>query len=224
MTLSIIGRCAQTGQIGIAISSSSIAVGARCPWLRSKVGAVSTQNITLPALGPRILDRLQQGDAAETALQFGLDTDDYFMYRQVTVLTASGESAFYSGEKTLGVNHALRGENCVAAGNLLANTDVITAMVNAFEQRSGHLADRLIAAMQVGLQAGGEAGPVHSAALSIVDSPVWPIVDLRVDWTDADPIAELSNLWHAYKPQMQDYLTRALDPRSAPGYGVPGDE
>ncbi|SEL60383.1 Uncharacterized conserved protein, Ntn-hydrolase superfamily [Kosakonia sacchari] len=224
MTLSIIGRCAQTGQIGIAISSSSIAVGARCPWLRSKVGAVSTQNITLPALGPRILDRLQHGDSAETALQFGLGTDDYFMYRQVTVLTASGESAFYSGEKTLGVNNALRGENCVAAGNLLANADVITAMVNAFEQQSGHLADRLIAAMQAGLQAGGEAGPVHSAALSIVDSPVWPIVDLRVDWTDANPIDELIQLWQAYKPQMQDYLTRALDPRSAPGYGVPGDE
>ncbi|SFU15769.1 Uncharacterized conserved protein, Ntn-hydrolase superfamily [Kosakonia arachidis] len=224
MTLSIIGRCALTGQIGIAISSSSIAVGARCPWLRSKVGAVSTQNITLPALGPHILDRLQQGDSAETALQFGLGTDDYFMYRQVTVLTAEGKSAFYSGEKTLGVNNALCGENCVAAGNLLANADVISAMVNAFEQQSGHLADRLIAALQAGLQAGGEAGPVHSAALSIVDSPVWPIVDLRVDWTDADPIDELSQLWHAYKPQMQDYLTRAIDPRSAPGYGVPGDE
>ncbi|KIS43519.1 DUF1028 domain-containing protein [Kosakonia radicincitans] len=224
MTLSIIGRCAQTGQLGIAISSSSIAVGARCPWLRSKVGAVSTQNITLPALGPRILDRLQQGDSAESALKFGLGSDEYFIYRQVTVLTASGESACYSGEKTLGVNNALRGENCVAAGNLLANADVITAMVNAFEQQSGHLADRLIAAMQAGLLAGGEAGPVHSAALSIVDSPVWPIVDLRVDWTDADPIAELSQLWQAYKPQMQDYLTRAIDPRSAPGYGVPGDE
>lgn len=224
MTLSIVGRCAQTGQMGIAISSSSIAVGARCPWLRSNVGAVSTQNITLPALGPRILDRLQQGDSAETALKNGLNTDDYHMYRQVTVLTTDGKSAFYSGEKTLGINHALSGENCVAAGNMLANQNVITAMVNAFEQHSGHLADRLIAAMQAGLVAGGEAGPVHSAALSIVDSPVWPIVDLRVDWTDADPIDELSKLWQAYKPQMQDYLTRALDPRSAPGYGVPGDE
>lgn len=224
MTLSIVGRCAQTGQMGIAISSSSIAVGARCPWLRSNVGAVSTQNITLPALGPRILDRLQQGDSAETALKNGLNTDDYHMYRQVTVLTTDGKSAFYSGEKTLGINHALSGENCVAAGNMLANQNVITAMVNAFEQHSGHLADRLIAAMQAGLVAGGEAGPVHSAALSIVDSPVWPIVDLRVDWTDADPIAELSTLWQAYKPQMQDYITRALDPRSAPGYGVPGDE
>ncbi|WP_054180340.1 DUF1028 domain-containing protein [Trabulsiella odontotermitis] len=224
MTLSIVGRCAQTGQMGIAISSSSIAVGARCPWLRSNVGAVSTQNITLPALGPRILDRLQQGDSAETGLKNGLNTDDYHMYRQVTVLTPEGKSAFYSGEKTLGINHALSGENCVAAGNLLANQDVITAMVHAFEHHSGHLADRLIAAMQAGLRAGGEAGPVHSAALSIVDSPVWPIVDLRVDWTDADPIDELSKLWQAYKPQMQDYLTRALDPRSAPGYGVPGDE
>jgi uncharacterized Ntn-hydrolase superfamily protein len=224
MTLSIVGRCAQTGQMGIAISSSSIAVGARCPWLRSNVGAVSTQNITLPALGPRILDRLQQGDSAETALKNGLNTDDYHMYRQVTVLTTDGKSAFYSGEKTLGINHALSRENCVAAGNMLANQNVITAMVNAFEQHSGHLADRLIAAMQAGLVAGGEAGPVHSAALSIVDSPVWPIVDLRVDWTDADPIDEISKLWQAYKPQMQDYITRALDPRSAPGYGVPGDE
>ncbi|MDR8346302.1 DUF1028 domain-containing protein, partial [Acinetobacter baumannii] len=71
MTLSIIGRCSKTGQMGIAISSSSIAVGARCPWLRSKVGAVSTQNITLPALGPRILDRLQQGATAETSLKAG---------------------------------------------------------------------------------------------------------------------------------------------------------
>ncbi|WP_194208206.1 DUF1028 domain-containing protein [Superficieibacter sp. 1612_C1] len=224
MTFSIIGRCAHTGQMGIAISSSSIAVGARCPWLRSKVGAVSTQNITLPALGSRILDRLQQGEHAETALKSGLETDDYFIYRQVTVMTPDGQSAFYSGEKTLGVHHALSGENCVAAGNMLASPEVITAMVNAFEQHSGHLADRLIAAMQAGLNVGGEAGPVHSAALSIVDSPVWPIVDLRVDWSDADPIDELNLLWQAYKPQMQDYITRALDPRSAPGYGVPGDE
>jgi len=224
MTLSIIGRCAQTGQMGIAISSSSIAVGARCPWLRSQIGAVSTQNITLPALGPRILDRLEQGDAVDTALKGGLGTDDYAIYRQVTVLTADGQSAFYSGEKTLGVNNALSGENCVAAGNLLANSDVIIAMINAFEQRSGDLAYRLIAAMQAGMNAGGEAGPVHSAALSIVDAPVWPVVDLRVDWTDGDPIDELNQLWQAYKPQMQDYITRALDPRSAPGYGVPGDE
>lgn len=224
MTLSIVGRCAQTGQMGIAISSSSIAVGARCPWLRAEVGAVSTQNITLPALGPRILDRLQQGDSAEAALEAGLASDTYFHYRQVTVLSADGQTACFSGKNTLGIHHAQSGKNCVAAGNLLANPEVITAMVKAFEQQQGHLADRLIAAMQAGMTAGGEAGPVHSSALVIVDQQVWPIVDLRVDWSDADPIDELSRLWRAYQPQMQDYVTRAIDPTQAPSYGVPGDE
>ncbi|MDI9277094.1 DUF1028 domain-containing protein [Pantoea sp. EABMAA-21] len=224
MTLSIVGRCAETGQMGIAISSSSIAVGARCPWLRTQVGAVSTQNITLPALGPRILDQLQQGKSAQAALAAGLASDEYHQYRQVTVLAADGQSACFSGEKTLGVNHALSGVDCVAAGNLLANPEVIVAMVNAFERSEGHLADRLICAMQAGMKAGGEAGPVHSAALSIIAEPAWPIVDLRVDWTEADPIEELNTLWQAYQPQMQDYVIRALDPTKAPSYGVPGDE
>lgn len=224
MTLSIVGRCDETGQIGIAISSSSIAVGARCPWLRSAVGAVSTQNITLPALGPRILDRLQQGDSAEAALKAGLASDEYHHYRQVTVLAANGQTACFSGDKTLGINNAQTGHHCVAAGNLLANPEVIPAMVGAFEQHSGHLAERLIAAMQAGMQAGGEAGPVHSSALSIVDDQVWPIVDLRVDWTEGDAIGELNQLWLAYQPQMNDYVTRAIDPTKAPRYGVPGDE
>ena len=72
MTFSIVGRCADTGQLGIAISSSSIAVGARCPWLRPGVGAVSTQNITLPALGPDVLDLLERGLAPAAALDKAL--------------------------------------------------------------------------------------------------------------------------------------------------------
>lgn len=224
MTFSIVGHCAETGQIGIAISSSSIAVGARCPWLRAGVGAVSTQNITLPALGPRILDLLQQGSSPEDALQAGLAGDTFSEYRQVTVLDANGQAACFSGENTLGINNMLAGRHCVAAGNLLADEQVIAAMVQAFEQSQGHLAERLLCAMQAAIDAGGEAGPVHSAALSVVADQMWPIVDLRVDWADNDPIQALSSLWQAYKPQMQDYVTRALNPAQAPGYGVPGDE
>ena len=191
MTFSIVGRCAETGQLGIAISSSSIAVGARCPWLRAGVGAVSSQNITLPALGPQILDGLAAGAAPAQAL---------------------------------GTHNALAGEQCVAAGNLLANTGVIEAMVSAFEHSEGCLAARLLSALQAGQAAGGEAGTVHSAALSVVDDLTWPIVDLRVDWAEHQPIDELGKLWRAYQPQLQDYLTRALDPTQAPSYGVPGDE
>ncbi|UZE20522.1 DUF1028 domain-containing protein [Pseudomonas sp. B21-054] len=224
MTFSIVGRCAETGQLGIAISSSSIAVGARCPWLRAGVGAVSSQNITLPALGPLILDELAGGLTAQEAVDRALARNGYSQYRQVAVVDAHGHTAIFTGSHALGIHHALAGDQCVVAGNLLANPGVIEAMVGAFERSEGCLASRLLSALQAGQAAGGEAGAVHSAALSVVDDLTWPIVDLRVDWAEENPIGELEKLWLAYQPQLQDYLTRALDPTAAPSYGVPGDE
>lgn len=225
MTFSIVGRCAETGQLGIAISSSSIAVGARCPWLRAGVGAVATQNVTLPALGPQILDLLENTLLEPAAaLDRALSANDWSEYRQVTVIDARGRTAFFSGKEALGTYHAVAGAQCVAAGNMLSGAHVIEAMAPAFESTKGMLADRLLAAMHAAMAAGGEAGPVHSAALKIVGDLSWPIVDLRVDWADDDPIGKLDGLWHAYKPQMQDYVTRALNPTAAPSYGVPGDE
>ncbi|MBJ9973846.1 DUF1028 domain-containing protein [Pseudomonas sp. S75] len=225
MTFSILGRCPDTGQVGIAISSSSIAVGARCPWVRGGVGAVATQNITLPALGPQILDALEQGQQPPAAaLDQVLRANGWSEYRQVTVIDNHGQVALFTGRQALGVHHAVAGQQCAAAGNLLSAPEVIEAMVQAFEAADGHLADRLLAAMQAAVAAGGEAGPVHSAALKIAGELTWPLVDLRVDWAEHDPIAELDRLWQAYRPQMQDYVTRALDPTTAPSYGVAGDE
>jgi uncharacterized Ntn-hydrolase superfamily protein len=80
----------------------------------------------------------------------------------------------------------------------------------------------VLAAMQAGLDAGGEAGPIHSAGMKLVDQVAWPVADLRVDWSDA-PLAELAKLWTVYEPQMEAYVTRALNPTEAPSYGVPGD-
>jgi uncharacterized Ntn-hydrolase superfamily protein len=225
MTFSVIGRCHKTGQLGIAISSSSIAVGARCPWVRAGVGAVATQNVTLPALGPQVLDLLESLRVdPQAALDRVLGANDWSEYRQVTVIDAQGRTAFFSGKEALGLYNAVPGEQCVAAGNMLAGVEVIEAMVPAFENTRGMLADRLLAAMHAAMAAGGEAGPVHSAALKIVGEPSWPIVDLRVDWADEDPIGQLDGLWQAYRPQMQDYITRALNPTAAPSYGVPGNE
>lgn len=225
MTFSIIGRCPDTGQLGIAISSSSIAVGARCPWVRAGVGAVATQNITLPALGPQILDRLEREHLRPgEALEKVLGANGWSEYRQVTVIDSHGNTALFTGQEALGVNNAVAGEQCVAAGNLLSGTHVIEAMVKAFENAHGLLPDRLLAAMQAAMAAGGEAGPVHSAAMKVAGELTWPLVDLRVDWAEEDPIGQLAALWQAYRPQMQDYVTRALDPTAAPSYGVPGDE
>ena len=89
---------------------------------------------------------------------------------------------------------------------------------------SGHLGDRLIAEMRAAVAAGGEEGPVHSAGLKLVDKVPWPVADLRVDWTEDCPIEALADLWDIYKPKIDAYVARALDPSTAPSYGVPGDE
>jgi uncharacterized Ntn-hydrolase superfamily protein len=123
----------------------------------------------------------------------------------------------------LGIWTQAEGRDVAAGGNLLANDGVPGAMVAAFEAARGHLGDRLLAALKAGLAAGGEAGPVHSAGMMLVDKVSWPVADLRCDWTEDCPIAALSTAWEVYKPQLQAYVQRALDPSAAPSYGVPGD-
>ena len=224
MTISISGYCPKTGQLGIAISSSSIAVGQRCPWIYPEIGAVSSQNVTLPSLGPAVLEALKQGKSAEQALATVIDQEPYRDFRQVTVIDFSGHSAVWSGAQTLGVWHSSQGEACVAAGNMLANQQVTDVAIRAFMQLDGELAERLLGALEAAIKAGGEAGPVHSAALKVYGDQPWPLTDLRVDWSDSDPSVVLRQLWQQWQPQQQDYLQRALDPRCAPRYGVPGNE
>ena len=81
----------------------------------------------------------------------------------------------------------------------------------------------LLAAMAAALAAGGEEGPLHSAGMLLVRDVPWPVADLRVDWSDGDPIADLHRVWTIYKPQLEDYVNRALNPTAAPSFGVPGD-
>lgn len=224
MTFSIVGRCERTGMVGVAIATSSIAVGARCPWARARVGAVATQNITLPSIGPMVLDRVERGANAQAALDAVMGGPVAAAYRQVTVIDHRGRGAHVTGAKTLGRHAVATGRGCIGAGNLLRTTAVAGAMVEAFQaHHERHLATRLMSALEGGLAAGGEEGPVHSAALLVADEQPWPLVDLRVDWDERDPIAVLRALWTDYEPQMQDYVTRALGPGSAPAYGVPGD-
>jgi uncharacterized Ntn-hydrolase superfamily protein len=224
MTISIAARCERTGAFGVAISSSSPAVGSRCPNVRSGVGAVSSQNVTDPSLGPALLDALESGLGAHEALAKVSSVATHPEFRQLTVVDNTGESAVYSGAKSLGINAEVTAKNVAAAGNMLANSDVIQAMVNSFSATSDNeLADRLIQALEAGVKAGGEAGPVHSAAVVVATEVSWPTTNLRIDW-DENPISKLRDLYKVWAPQSQDYLTRALNPNSAPSYGVPGDE
>lgn len=223
MTFSLIARCATTGQFGMVISSSSPAVAARCAHVRAGVGVVASQNITDPGLGPEILDRMARGKSAAAALADVTAGRQYIDYRQLLVVDAAGGRAIHSGAQVLGIWGEALGQDCAAGGNLLADAGVPTAMIAGFEGAAGHLGDRLMVALQAGLAAGGEAGPVHSAGMKITDRLDWPLVDLRIDWSD-DPIAALAEAWKVYRPQMGAYVQRAQNPTIAPSYGVPGDE
>ena len=223
MTFSILGRCAATGQFGMAVSSSSPAVAARCAHARAGVGAVASQNVTDPRLGPRVLDAMANGLDADAAIASVIDAASHTAFRQLLAIDYAGRTAIFSGTSTLGINAEYQSQDAAAAGNLLANKTIPKLMVTAFHNTKGHLGDRLIAAMQAGLDAGGEAGEVHSAGLLIVDNQDWPLAELRCDWTKDCPIAAIAAAWNVFKPQMNDYVTRALNPDSAPSFGVPGD-
>ncbi|PSJ59000.1 DUF1028 domain-containing protein [Pseudaminobacter soli (ex Li et al. 2025)] len=224
MTFSIVARCSRTGMFGVAVSSSSPAVAARCAYAQAGVGAVASQNITDPTLGPRGLELMARGASAAEAVAILKRTSAYSEYRQVLAVDSAGISAVHSGPRALGIWAEARAPDVACGGNLLANDGVPQTMVDAFLVSEGHLGDRIIAAMRAALKAGGEAGPVHSAGMKLVREVSWPVADLRCDWSDACPIEELAKLWDIYKPQLDAYVTRAINPSDAPSYGVPGDE
>ncbi|MFD1859411.1 DUF1028 domain-containing protein [Aeromicrobium camelliae] len=222
MTFSVLATD-DSGAVGMAVTSSSPAVAARCIHLRSGVGGAASQNVTDPRLGNQLLDALDRGHGAGDALNSVVEKCEFIDYRQLTVLEAGGEGAAYSGKHALGVNADRVGAHVVAAGNMLAGPQVVDALVESFESATGALEERLLTALEAGLAAGGEAGPVHSAGLAVVRTVPWRETDLRVDWSD-HPISDLRRLLDLWLPQRDDYVTRGLDPTAAPSYGVPGDE
>ncbi|BFM03003.1 DUF1028 domain-containing protein [Psychrobacter alimentarius] len=222
MTFSIIARCERTGQLGAAISSSSPAVASRCIRAKAGVGVVASQNITDPNLSQILIEMMQYNLTPIDAGHELIKSTEFIQYRQLMALSATDAPFVFSGEHTLGTFTTAQGKRAACAGNMLSSTAVPEKMLMTFEQSEGSLASRLLESLVSGYHAGGEEGEVHSAGLLVVDKATWPIVDLRVDWSDT-PIEDLQQLWDIYEPQLYDYIVRALNPTISPSYGVPGD-
>ncbi len=212
MTYSLAGRCARTGMMGAVITTSSIAVGSRCAYARAGLGVVLTQHRTDPRLGPRGLMLLEGGcDPAAVVAGLVASTPDAG-WRQLAVLDRHGAAAHFSGAHIRSPHGGATGPDCVAVGNILANPAVPAAMVAAFTKASSlGLPERLLVALEAGDEAGGESRQVRSAALLVVHEQSFPYVDLRIDAAD-DPITALRALWEAYAPEVDAFVTRAVDP------------
>jgi uncharacterized Ntn-hydrolase superfamily protein len=216
MTFSIVARDLQAGELGIAVQSKFLAVGAVVPWARAGVGAIATQAWANTSYGPHGLDLLASGlSAAETLAQL-TGADEGRADRQVGIVAIKGEPATYTGSQCYPWAGGRVGEHYACQGNILVGEDTVLAMAQTFEQATGPLCDRLVAALAAGQAAGGDSRGQQSAALLVVREGGGysgfndRFIDLRVD-DYPQPIDELHRILQLHKlylfrPDPQDIL------------------
>ena len=216
MTFSIVARDLQAGELGIAVQSKFLAVGAVVPWAKAGVGAIATQAWANTSYGPRGLDLLAQGLSATHTLARLTSEDAGRVDRQLGIIAMTGEPATYTGNQCYPWAGGHVGEHCTCQGNILVGEDTVLAMARTFEQSTGYLCDRLLAALAAGQAAGGDSRGQQSAALLVVrEGGCYSgfndrFIDLRVD-DHPRPIDELHRILQLHKlylfrPDPQDIL------------------
>ncbi|TWF52354.1 DUF1028 domain-containing protein [Neorhizobium alkalisoli] len=212
MTFSLSALDRQTGMFGIAVASSSIAVGNRCSWARAGTGVIATQHRTDIRCGPLGLDLLGKGFSARETVDILVAGSEHPNLRQFAAVDTGGRTAFFNGPDISSIATAHEGDACVSVGNFMANEQVTESMVRGYEAAAGMpFAERLLASLDAGVAAGGETQPAMAAALLIVDKHAWPLVDLRVDF-EPEPATKLRSLWRAYEPIVDRFITQVLEP------------
>ncbi len=215
-TFSIVGFDPQTGDLGVAVQSKFLAVGAVVPFAKAGVGAVATQSWANTSYGPRGLDLLAAGKTPEEAIAALTGADDRPEQRQAGIVDAQGRSASYTGPNCFPWAGGMTGPNFAAQGNILVGEDTVRALTETFQQAQGSLAHRLVEALAAGQRAGGDSRGQQSAALLVVREGGGyggfndRMIDLRVD-EHPQPITELARLLDYYellflKPLPEDLL------------------
>lgn len=206
MTWSIVARDSH-GAFGVAVASRFFAVGALCPYARSDVGALATQALVNPGYGPAGLDRLARGDSPQHVVDALVADDEGREHRQVHVIDSGGRTAAYTGAQCIGWCGHLPADDFSVAGNMLAGERVIHDTADAFLRHARlPLAERLIVAMEAGEAAGGDKRGKQAAALRVVTTESYPLVDLRVD-DHPDPLAELRRLYDVSLERFQAFVS-----------------
>lgn len=220
MTYTVIARCPRTAELGVGIATYSLAVGGLCPAIESNSGVLSSQAFVNPEFKSLGLKLLASGHSAGQVLDLLRQGDPLIDYRQVGIVDREGRAAVFTGDKTRAWSGHRTGPGYAVFGNVLAGAEVVDAMAEAFEERSDQpLAERLIAALEAGRDAGGQAGsrgPLteRSAAVRVHGLSDHAIVDLRSDVHDK-AVDHLRYLFTTYQPYIAFHRTRWLDPQSA---------
>jgi len=229
-TYSIVALDEKTGQLGVAVQSHWFSVGTVVPWAKAGVGAVATQSIAEPSYGPKGLTLMEKGVPADEALQSLLAKDPGENVRQVAMVDAQGNVGAHTGSRCISYASHITGKNCSVQANIMAKSTVPAAMIQAFENTPGNLAERMLAALDAAEAEGGDLRGRQSAAMLVVsgDPTGDPWKDRIVDLEVADhenPLLELRRLLRisqAYRHAQsgdeymeQDNMEKALQEYSA---------
>jgi len=217
MTWSIVAHDPATDAFAVAVTTCAFAVGASCPYVRSGVGAVSTQSITNRYLGPAILDAMARGLPPAAAIEGALAGDEGKHIRQVHAVDRHGRSAAWTGRHCVEWCGDRTGEQFSVAGNMLAGEEVLADTFATFMARSDlALPERLLAALDAGQAAGGDKRGRQSAALLLTTTEDFPDINLRVD-DHAEPLAELRRLLDLWRREREPGLRDAPSKVNPPG-------
>lgn len=213
-TFSIVASDIASGQHGVAIASKLPCVGSFCPVLRPGLGAAVTQGWTNPAIPDRVFERIGAGEACESALTSVMTGEVESQLRQVAVVDVVGRVAAFTGAEVETTCGERLGSGFAVVGNMLPGFAVLDAMAEHFAGASGNLATRLLTALEAGHRRGGDARGTRSAALKVIGSEVFPLVDLRAD-DHHQPVEELARLLHVASGDLARFI-RALPTRTNP--------
>lgn len=221
-TFSILGYDPATGEVGGAVQSRVFSVGNGVLWAEAGVGAAATQAIVDVSYGPKAIELLRAGMSPAAIIKAIWDSDPdpqperwTKQGRQFAVINQKGEVAAFTGPKATTWAGDRQGKYCTAQGNILAGEAVVTGMVRAFETTTGHLSQRLMAALEAGQAAGGDTRGMQSAAILVVGKGqgVWlnndVVMRLQVD-DSAEPIKELRRLVESWNERRAKGQQRAV--------------
>lgn len=186
-TFSIVAIDPHAGQMGVAVQSHWFSVGSIVSWAEPGFGAIATQSLVNVSFGPRGLELLAAGKSAPQALAELLATDEGRAFRQVAIVDAQGKIDTYTGEKCIADAGHIIGKNYSVQANMMLNNEVVPAMSEAFENSTGPLAERMMAALKAAQETGGDMRGQQSAAILVVrieaSGKIWEdrLIDLRVE-------------------------------------------
>ncbi len=203
-TFSIVAIDPMTEEYGIAVASKVFDVGYIVPWIRTGVGAVATQALANPFLGPMILDAIEKGYSAEEALEISLSQDSLKEDRQVGVVDFAGKSVAFTGKNTLSWAGHKNAPYVSVQGNIITGPEVIDTMLSVFLNSKGPLGERLLSALEAGEFIGGDKRGKQSASLIVlrrrggyqgVDDR---LIDLKVV-DNEEPVRELRRQYESWQ-------------------------